>query len=407
MAMEKKYEERTLTDTLSRLSNSFKAVLITGPRQVGKTTFLRNVAEANRKYVTLDNPQDLELAKTEPKLFFEKYSPPVLIDEIQYAPELFVHMKMILDNSDQPGRIWMTGSQQYDMMGGVTESLAGRVVILDMLGFSIYERDGKGWQQKPFLPSKAPASILERRSAPETFRIIWQGSFPDVGGMEGKERAGFYNSYVRTYLERDVRQLVNVGDEVAFMKFLRIIAARTAQELNLSDIAKDVDISPNTAKKWLSILETSGLVFLLQPYFKNITKRFIKTPKLYFMDTGLAAHLAGWTTPEALEEGASSGAFFETFVLSEIVKSYRHSGESPQLYYFRDSKKNEIDLLIHQNGVYHPAEIKKTTQPKAADVDAFKIFSKIEKLGYGTLICLTDEPRPLTNEISAISPWDI
>jgi predicted AAA+ superfamily ATPase len=212
---------------------------------------------------------------------------------------------------------------------------------------------------------------------------------------------------MRTYLERDVRQLVNVGDEIAFMKFLKVIAARTAQELNLSDIAKDVDISTNTAKKWLSVLETSGLVFLLQPYFKNVTKRLIKTPKLYFMDTGLAAYLAGWTTPEALEEGASAGSFFETFAVSEIVKSYRHNGEFPQLYYFRDGKKNEIDLLCHQNGAYYPVEIKKTAQPKATDVGAFKIFSKIDNLGYGTLICLTDEPRPLTDGASAISIWDI
>jgi predicted AAA+ superfamily ATPase len=405
--MGKIYRKRTLADTLLKLSNSFKAILVTGPRQVGKTTFLKNVAETDRKYVTLDNPSDLELAKTEPKLFFEKYDPPVLIDEIQYAPELFVYMKMILDNSDQPGRIWMTGSQQYDMMRGVAESLAGRVVILDMLGFSIHEREGKGGLQKPFLPSKVPLGVLKRRSASETFRILWQGSFPDVVGMDGKERAGFYNSYVKTYIERDVRQLVNVGDEIAFMKFLRVIAARTAQELNLSDIAKDVDIAPNTAKKWLSVLATSGLVFLLQPYFKNVTKRLIKTPKLYFMDTGLAAHLAGWTTPEALEEGASSGAFFETFVLSEIVKSYYHNGELPQLCHFRDGKKNEIDLLIHRNGLYYPVEIKKTAQPKAADINAFKIFSKIENLGYGALICHTDGPHLLTDTASAISIWDI
>jgi predicted AAA+ superfamily ATPase len=261
---------------------------------------LKNVAEGNRKYVTLDNPLDLELAKTDPKLFFERDSPPVLIDEIQYAPELFVYMKMILDSSDQRGRIWMTGSQQHDMMRGITESLAGRVAILE-----------------------------------------------------------------------------------------------------------DVDIAPNTAKKWLSVLEASGLVFLLQPYFKNMAKRLIKTPKLYFMDTGLAAYLARWTTPEALEEGASAGAFFETFVVSEIVKSHRNGGESPQLYYFRDGKRNEIYLLIHQNDAYHPIEIRKTSNPKVTDMAAFKIFSKIEKLGYGALLCLVDEPYPLTDGASAISVWDI
>jgi predicted AAA+ superfamily ATPase len=276
-----------------------------------------------------------------------------------------------------------------------------------MFGFSIYERFEKGLLQKPFLPTENITSTLKHKSPEETFHIIWQGSFPDVTEKNYKERTAFYDSYVKTYLERDIRQIINVSNEVSFITFLKVIAARTGQQLKLTNIAEDIGISVNTVKNWLSILQISGLVFLLKPYFKNITKRLIKTPKLYFMDTGLAAYLAGWTTPESLETGISAGAFFETFVISEIVKSYYHNGLTPNLYYYRDSNKNEIDLLIYQDGKFYPIEIKKTATPKEEDIKAFKILSKAEKTSYGILICLTDKKKLLNENAAAISIWDI
>jgi predicted AAA+ superfamily ATPase len=395
------------TSIKNRLFERGKIIVLYGPRQVGKTTLMQTASTKNRKYITLDDKEVLLQAKTDPKGFLSLYNLPIFIDEIQYAPDLFSYIKMLVDSSDKRGTVWMSGSQAFDLMQGVTESLAGRVGILDMLGFSIYETDNKGKLQKPFLPKKDRKSVLANKTPKSAFKAIWQGSFPDVVSKNEKGRQRFYDSYIRTYIERDVRKIINISDEVAFIKFLKVSAARTGQKLNLTDIAKDVDISVNTAKKWLSILRTSGLVYLLQPYFKNVTKRLVKTPKLYWTDTGLAAYLAGWTTAESLKTGISSGAFFETFVISEVIKSYCNNGYNPTLYYFRDSNGNEIDLLIEQDSKFYPIEIKKTSTPRAADIKAFNDFAKIEKLGYGNLICLTDKQQPLSTGATAISIWDI
>ncbi len=404
---EKRYFERTLAKEIDRISENFKAVLITGPRQIGKTTLLRHIAEDGRKYVTLDNRPDLLLAKNDPKGFLDMYTPPVIIDEIQYAPELFPYIKIFLDNSDKNGLIWMTGSQQYDMMKNVTESLAGRIAIIDMLGFSIYEREGVGSKQQPFFPKSMVENLLSKKGISDTFRIIWQGAFPDVISKDEKNRTAFFDSYIRTYLERDVRQLINLGNEVSFITFLKVVAARTGQELNFEDIARNVGVSSATVKNWISVLKASGIIYLLQPYFKNVTKRLTKTPKLYFLDTGLAAYLAGWTTAEALQFGTSAGAFFETFVVSEILKSYYHNAENPPVAFFRDEKGNEIDLLIQQNQSFYPIEIKKHATPMAKDISAFKIFEKLEPITRGCEICLTPEIQPLSANVNAISVWEI
>lgn len=404
---EKLYFERTLTREIANMSENFKAILVTGPRQIGKTTLLRHIAGESRKYVTLDNQSDLFLAKTDPKGFLDTYSPPVIIDEIQYAPELFPYIKILLDNSNENGRIWMTGSQQYDMMKNVTESLAGRVVIMNLLGFSIYEREGQGTEQQPFWPKQDQGNALLRKNIADTFKIIWQGAFPAVISKDEKSRMAFYDSYVRTYLERDVRQLINLGNEVSFITFLRVLAARTGQELNYEDIARNVGVSSATVKNWISVLKASGIIYLLQPYFKNITKRLTKTPKLYFLDTGLAAYLAGWTTAEALQFGTSAEAFFETFVVSEILKSYYHTAENPSVYFFRDEKGNEIDLLIQKDQKFYPIEIKKHATPSVKDISAFKIFSKIETIERGCEICLTPETQLLSKDTTAISVWNI
>jgi predicted AAA+ superfamily ATPase len=303
----------------------------------------------------------------------------------------------------------MTGSQQFELMEYASDSLVGRVAIIELQGLSIYEREGLGLKQKPFLPSNAPAGILKRRNARETFKIIWQGAFPGVIGKDAKDRKYFYDSYVKTYLERDVRKIINVRDETAFLTFIKVIAARTAQELNMEDIARDVGISPNTVKNWVSVLRTSGLVYMLRPFSKNVTKRLTKTPKLYFLDTGLASYLAGWTTPEALSTGISAGAFFETFAVGEILKSYWHNGENPDLYFYRDSDRREIDLLVYQDNVYYPIEIKKHSTPDRNDIASFAAFEKAGgiNVGRGCVLCLVPEPQPLSPAAAALSVWAI
>ncbi|MDR2883663.1 MAG: ATP-binding protein [Deferribacteraceae bacterium] len=401
------YTKRTLKDTILKLSDNFKVILLTGMRQVGKTTLLKELSGNGRTYVTLDNAKDLLMAQEEPEFFFQTYQPPALIDEIQYAPELFNHIKIIADNAPDTGLIWMTGSQQFHLMKGVTESLAGRVAILELLGYSIYERDGLGDKQVPFLPSPTPPSVLKRYNLKETYDIIWRGSYPAIVSKDVDVWSNFYSSYIKTYIERDVRQIANISNQTDFIKFLSTVAARTAQELNIADIARNVGISPNTAKAWLSILESSGVIYLLKPYYRNVTKRFIKKPKLYFTDTGLCSSLTSWNSPESLERGAMSGAIFETFVVMEIIKSYHHNGKYPAFYFYRDSVQTEIDLLIEQDGLLYPIEIKKTSNPSKDDLRGFKKIAEEFAVGYGTLICMTDKPRPLTEGANAISIWDI
>lgn len=407
--MAKKYLERTMSLEIPHVSKHFKALLVTGPRQVGKTTLLKHLAEKDCKLVDLSNETDRTLAQTDPKGFLDIYAPPVFIDEIQYAPGLFSYIRMLIDKSNKNSQIWMTGSQQFELMEYVSDSLAGRIAIIDLQGLSIYERNDLGLKQKPFLPSANPATQLKHKNAVHTFKVIWQGSFPEVIDMDAKNRRYFYESYIRTYLERDVRKIVNVRDESAFRTFIKVAAARTAQELKLEDIAKDVGIAPNTVKHWVSVLRTSGLVYLLHPFSKNVTKRLTKTPKMYFLDTGLAAHLAGWTTPESLETGVSAGAFFETFVIGEILKSYWHNGENPEVFFYRDSDRKEIDLLIYQDNTYYPIEIKKHATPNLNDISAFSTFGKIPdvRLGFGCEICLTPEIQALSPAANAISIWNI
>jgi len=399
---------RTLSGVIDRASSSFKVVMLTGMRQVGKTTLLSNLAGENRAYLTLDDARTLKMAKEDPYLFFETYKAPLLIDEVQYAPELFSHIKMLVDASDEAGLIWMTGSQRFLLMKGVSETLAGRMALIDLHGFSLYERENMALQHRPFIPAAGPALGLLRRSAAETFDIIWKGSFPGLITKNDADWELFYSSYVKTYIERDVRQLANVGDELAFYNFLRASAARTGQELNLSALAGDVGVTVNTAKAWLSVLRASGIVYLLPPYSQNITRRVVKRPKLYFLDTGLVAYLTDWNTGTQLMTGAMSGAIFETFVFGEILKSYNHNGKQASLHYYRDANKAEIDLLIAQDGKLHPVEIKKTASPDSRMVKNFEI---LEKLGYtaghGALVCLTDKPFPLTRNVTALSVWDM
>jgi len=401
------YLRRTLENFAKQAAGQFPVLLVTGARQVGKTTFLRHISEAERTYVSLDDALVLDLARRDPPLFFQRFRPPLLIDEIQYAPELLPYVKMEADKSGQPNLFWLTGSQQFHLMKGVSESLAGRAAVVQLQGFSRRERIGEGAGVRPFIPD--PTEIHDREQTggsldlQELYHLIWRGSYPAVAISEEMDRDLFYGSYVQTYLQRDVRDLARVGDEMAFLRFLRIAAARTGQLLNLTDFAREADISVNTAKNWLSIMQTSGIVYLLEPYHTNLSKRLIKTPKLYFLDTGLCSYLTGWSSPQTLESGAMSGAILETWIISELLKSYLHNGKQPPFYYYRDKEKREIDLLIVRDGVIYPLEIKKTASPSISDV---RSFGAIEKLGlpisFGGVVCLTQQSLPITDTVSSI-----
>ena len=399
------YHPRTLENFIPKASASFPVLLVTGARQVGKTTLLRNLAGPQRSYVTLDDPMVLALARQDPALFLQRFQAPVLIDEIQYAPELLPLIKMAVDEDRTPGRFWLTGSQQFQLMRGVSESLAGRVGIVHMLGLSRLESAGQGRNQRPFLPGPDLFQAVTESplSLPELYALIWRGSFPALAVAESMDRDLFLGSYVQTYLQRDVRDLAQVGDEMAFLRFLRATAARTAQLLNMAELARDADVAPNTAKRWLSILQASGLVYLLEPWFTNTTKRMVKTPKLYFLDTGLAAYLTEWSSPETLEAGAMAGAILETWVVGELLKSWWHNGLRAPFYFWRDKEQREIDVLIVQDGVAHPVEIKKTASP---DRNAFRHFTTLDKLGLtvgpGAVVCLARQPLPLTEKIWSI-----
>ena len=401
------YIQRTLEAVIHSANQQFSVVMVIGPRQVGKTTLLRHLAKESRHYVTLDDPMLVALARSEPKLFLERFPPPVLIDEIQYAPELLPYIKMQVDQDHQAGQYWLTGSQQFQLMKGVSESLAGRVGIVNLLGLSQWENRNLAAFDYPFLPE---IHLLEKKSAQVTkqtlsdvYQAIFLGSFPAMLSNKNIDRDLFYSSYLQTYLQRDVRDLAQVGDESAFLRFLKVTAARSGQMVNFADLARDTDLSPNTAKSWLSILQTSGIIYLLEPYHNNFTKRLIKTPKLYFLDTGLCSYLTGWSDAKTLEAGAMSGAILETFVIAEILKSYWHNGLQAPFYYYRDKDKKEIDLLIVKNQMLYPSEIKKSGSPRKEAVKHFQVLNHLhQKIGAGGLICLTDQLLPITDQINAI-----
>lgn len=401
------YHPRTIEKSINDIIGHFPVLMITGARQVGKTTMLKHLAGDARRYVTLDDPLVLSLAREDPSLFMQRFSGPLLIDEIQYAPQLLPYIKMAVDQDRKPGLFWLTGSQQFHLMKNISESLAGRVGILSLLGLSRWELSGQGQGRPAFLPDTKMFSKSHLNESPltlqELYRLIWRGSFPAVALDGDMNRDQFFSSYVQTYLQRDVRDLAQVGDEMAFLRFLRASAARTGQLLNIADLSRDAGVSPVTGKKWLSILEASGLVYLLEPYFTNVTKRMVKAPKLYFLDTGLAAYLTEWSSPETLEAGAMSGAIFETWTMAELLKSWLGNGLRPPFYYYRDKDQKEIDLLIIQDGTVYPLECKKTASPDKNDVRHFQVLEKLKKpIGLGGVICLANQALPLTERAWSI-----
>ncbi len=395
------YIKRTLEAVFQHESGIFPVMLVTGPRQVGKTTFLKHICKDNRTYVSLDDPAVLLLAQTDPKAFLDRFPPPVLIDEIQYAPELLPFIKMIVDKAQQGGMFWLTGSQQFQMMKGVTESLAGRVGIVNLLGFSNAEL--KKRKSEPFLPTLEFSADELNVNVVDFYHDIWKGYFPKIALIDDSHWETYYASYVQTYLERDVRALAHVANLQHFYKFLRAAAARTGQLLNYSDLSRDADISITAAQNYLSILEASSLVYLLEPYSNNLNKRITKTPKLYFLDTGLAAYLTGWSSHQVLESGAMAGAFFETWCIAELLKSYWHNGKRAEFFFYRDKDQREIDLIIEKDGVLYPVEFKKSSNPGRDSIKHFKVLEQFKKpVGPGAVISMSSWHMPITEQAVTI-----
>ena len=401
--MSELYIKRHAEKTVEKLSKMFGAVLVAGPRQVGKTTMLRAITK-DAGYVTLDDSLVRASAVEQSGTFFKDHPPPVFVDEIQKAPALFDQMKVLLDRNRKKGQFYLCGSQQFQMMKGVRESLAGRIGLVTLLGFSLREQYGIPYDV-PFLPTDEYFTERNKYLADVSYDDVWEiihrGSMPELSANSDFDWQMFYGAYVRTYIERDVRELSEIGDEVKFTRFMTVTAAATGQLLNLASLARDVGISQPTAERWLSILVASNLVYLLQPYSNNIVKRAIKTPKLIFLDTGLAAYLTRWNTPDVLKNGAMAGAFFESFVVSEIIKSYYNKGilDLP-LYFYRDKDMNEIDLLIEDSGTLYPLEMKKHADPQKRDVNAFALLDKIPnvKRGPGGVLCLYENLITLKGE---------
>lgn len=412
------FYERTISPIINKINETFPVLILTGPRQVGKTTLLTHLASDERKVVSLDNPTIRATAKNDPEMFLQRYAPPVLIDEVQYAPELFDYIKVYVDREKRCGDFWLTGSQTFHMMKDVTQSLAGRAGIVRMLGLSNSEIGGQHFS--PFAMDvdelTERMTVARRMSVTEVYERIFKGSMPRLYENESIDRAQYYESYIETYISRDVKDLSQIGDEMTFLNFLSVVAARTATNVNYEVLGSEVGVSAPTAKKWLSVLVSSGLVVLIQPYSNNLLKRVIKAPRMYFLDTGLCAHLTRWTSPQLLEAGAMDGAFFETWVVSEIYKSYINGGYSqPPLYFYRDSNKKEIDLIIYQDGVLTPIEIKKSSAPRSATKN-FSALTPIEepgdpsdevkaKIGQGAVICLPVDLLPIDRKNWYVPAW--
>jgi predicted AAA+ superfamily ATPase len=393
--------DREIEAKIKQISSTFPALMITGPRQVGKTTTLKKLAEG-REYITFDNLLIREIADKDPALFLQQHSGKLLIDEIQYAPKILSYIKIDIDNNKEYGKFWLTGSQQFHLMKNISESLAGRIGILDLRGFSQREKLND-LREEPFLPSEEYFLKYKRSKnlqIGETYDMILRGSFPEVSVNRNLQLKDFYSAYLKTYIERDVRELINISNENTFLRFIQILASLTGQILNYSNISRDIGVSVSAIKNWISILESSRLIYLLQPYYVNIGSRTVKSPKIYFLDTGLCAYLCGWQTRETLELGAMSGAIFETYVVSEILKSYWHNGEEPKIYFYRNNNQREIDIILERNGKLYPVEIKKTASPRIDDIKHFKVLPNYE---CGCIICLCQEQILLAEKTSAIN----
>ncbi len=382
------YISRQIQPLVSRLLKQFPAVLVTGARQVGKSTLLKHIAK-DYAYLTFDDPLLLEQAKQEPRLFFLNRSGDVILDEVQYAPELFPLLKLEIDKQQKNGMFLLSGSQAFELMQNVSETLAGRIAILKLQGLSLREILNIKFSP-PFIPHRDYLSSREKtlKSPENIWQIIHKGDMPRLYQQETDWEI-YYSSYVSTYIERDVRQLTNIANSTDFTRFMVALASRSGELLNYSNVAQEVGVSNETIKRWTAILQTSGIIYLLQPYSNNHLKRAIKTPKVYFLNTGLMAYLTRWLTPETIAQGAKSGQFFESFVVSEIIKSFTNNGIEPPLYFYRDTNQKEIDLIIEYDRTIYPIEIKTTASPNKKMAKSFELLNSLSKefaLGQGVII---------------------
>lgn len=407
------YINRAMEATFKRMAQEFSVVLLIGPRQVGKTTMLKRLAEAegvNREYVTLDDITEREMAKNDPKLFLQLHKPPVFIDEVQYAPELFPYIKIYVDEHQQAGDFWLTGSQIFKFMDGVQESLAGRVCLLHMSPLS--QAEACGCTSEPFTVDFERLLMRSKAVAPASiqkiFERIWRGGMPAIVSGVKKEQAAVYSSYISTYIDRDVKEIADRVDSFKFLNFVTVVATLTSQMMNYKTIADAVEISVPTVKNWLNILERLGIIFYLHPYSNNLLKRMVTKPKLYFYDSGLVAYLTKWTDSETLMNGAMSGAILENFVVSEIVKSYQNAGLEPFIYYYRDKDNKEIDIVLERNGTLYPLEVKKTMMPDKRWTNVFGVLDKTSlKRGTGGILCLSDKFTAFDRDNLIIPVWEI
>ncbi len=405
------YIKRDIEDKILALSKEYSCILVTGPRQVGKTTALLRLMADNREYVTLDDLEERSLAKRDPAMFLQIHSTPIMIDEVQYAPELFSYIKIEIDKGAAPGTYWLTGSQAFKLMELAQESLAGRVAILHMSSLSQHEIYGSG-PCAPFTLELSALKSREKNNAPADisgiYDRIWKGSMPGLASGKFSDREVFYSSYLQTYIDRDVKEQVQLADPLLFRDFVRAAACRAGQMLNVHDIAQDIGVSDDTAKRWLQVLEKSDVIFFLRPYSNNLLKRTVKTPKMYFFDTGLVAYLTRYSSPEILANGAINGAILENFVVSELLKSYHNNARDCLLWYYRDSNSNEIDMVIESDGMLHPLEIKRAVNPGSELISAFALLDKASvPRGTGAILCMRPKLSAINSENYIIPIWMI
>lgn len=399
------YINRHILPYLERMKKQFRVLLVTGSRQVGKSTLLKNKLLPEYDYVTLDDFSDLSIAQKDAALFFKNHPLPVIVDEVQRAPNLFLQIKLLADNSEEKGKIILTGSQSYKLLSNASDSLAGRVCIINMSSLSLREKYGIDFNTE-FLPTEE--YISKRKKSVKTYanlwNHIWRGSMPELAD-DTIEWEAFYRSYIRTYIDRDVADLIDVKNLVKFNNFMQCIASRVGELFNADSLARDVGVTSKTISQWTSILESSGVIKLLQPYEKNVSNRAVKTPKIYFMDTGLVCHLVGWSSSQVAMNGAMSGSLFENFVISEIIKSYYNSGhDSKDIYFYRDKDKKEIDLIIEKDNILYPIEIKKSAQPTIDMAKSLSVLHKIpgKTVGQGCILCQCDKMHYLSDNVAAL-----
>lgn len=398
-ARSRAYITRGINREILEVNRHYPCLLITGARQVGKSTLLKQIMPKGMQYVSLDIESLSEFAQRDPAGFLDSYGTPLCIDEVQYAPRLFRTIKARVDARQKNGMYWLTGSQRYLMMHNVSESLAGRIGIVDMHTLSQNEAYGDGkagiLSLNTLRKSVCKESLCDMR---ELYKRIFRGGYPKLFREPGLTPARFFRNYVNTYVKRDVRELTNVQNDAAFTKFMKAVALRTGQQLVYADIAKSIEMDPKTVASWISILQASGIVELVQPYYVNITKRLAKTPKLYFMDTGLCCWLAGWKDVEHLVQGAPSGAIMETWVYGQIVRRYANRGQHPEITYYRNMDNGaEVDFVIEENDRVYPMEVKRTSTPLMDDLRHCRNLPVAPdcELMPPVLFCTVKEPQPM------------